>query len=159
MAADAERVAEQQVGVEAGAARVDPPAAVDRDRAGLDARPFGARLVAVGEGGVAAAEIGVALPRRGVRETLGDGDRVRHLQRLPQRIGLAQHRHRLAVAQMGVDIHEADLAPEERREFGAAEDPLRAAAIRHGPVHQPDAVGEQQMLADQAEVMLRLLRR
>ena len=78
-------------------------------------------------------------------------DRVHHLQRLPERIGLAQHRHRLAVAQVGVDIHEADLAPEERRRLGAPEDLLRPAVVGHRPVHQPHAVGKQQVLADEAE--------
>ena len=34
-----------------------------------------------------------------------------------------------------------------------------AAAVGHRPVHQPGAIGEEQMLADQAQVMSRLLLR
>ena len=71
-------------------------------------------------------------------------------QRLPERVGLAEHGQRFAVAKMGMHIHEADLAPEERRRLGAAEDLLRAAAIGDRPVHQPRAVGKQQVLADEA---------
>jgi hypothetical protein len=88
-AGDAEGVLEQQVGVEAGSARVDPPAALERDSAGSDALPLRIRLISVAECGIAAAEVGVALPRRGVRETLGHGDRVHHLQGGPKRIGFA----------------------------------------------------------------------
>ena len=58
---------------------------------------------------------------------------------------------------MGVDVHEADLAPEERRRFRAPEHLLRAAVVGHRPVHQPHAVGKQQVLADEAKMMLRLL--
>ena len=63
-----EGVANEHVGVEAGAARINAPAAIDGDRVGFDARPFVACLIAVLEGCVAAAEIGVALPQRGVRK-------------------------------------------------------------------------------------------
>ena len=88
-----------------------------------------------------------------MREPVGDGDRVCHRKRLPERLGLAQRRQRLAIAQMRVHIHEADLAPEERRGFGTAEDFLRPAAIGDGPVHEPHAVGKEQMVADDGEMM------
>ena len=47
--------------------------------------------------------------------------------------------------------------PKNAAEFGAAEDSFQAAVVRHRPVHQPDPVGEQQVLADQAQMMPRLL--
>ena len=75
-AADAEDAADELVGEEAGAARIDAPAAFGRDGAVAGPVPLGAGAVAVGEGGVAAAEVGVALPGRGVGQPLGDGDRV-----------------------------------------------------------------------------------
>ena len=114
-------------------------------------------LVAVGEGGVAAAEVGVALARRGVASRSVTVIGFDHLQRLPERIGLAEHRHRLAVAQVGVDVHEADLAPEERRRLGPPEELLRSAAVGDRPVHQPSAVGEEQVLRGSGEMVLRLL--
>src|SRR5262245_16710706 len=49
MPPDAESVGEQQIGVETRATGVDPPAAIDRDLASVDARPLGARPVAVGK--------------------------------------------------------------------------------------------------------------
>src|SRR5882724_8549120 len=153
----AEGVADQQVGVEPGAAGIDAPAAVDGDAAALDAVPVRARLVAVAEAGVAAAEVGVALARRGMGETLGNGDRIRQQQCLPERVDLAEGGQGLAVAQMGVDIQDPDLAAEEGRRLGAAEDAFEPAAVGRGPVHEPRAVGMQEMRADEAEMMLRLL--
>src|SRR5919106_5741110 len=46
---DAKGVADQHVRVETRAARVDSPPAIDRDLGGLDAPPFSARPIAVGE--------------------------------------------------------------------------------------------------------------
>ena len=60
---------------------------------------------------------------------------------------------------MGVDVHETDLAPEERRGFGAPEYPLGAAVIRDGSVDQSRAVRKQQTLANDAQMMLRLFGR
>ena len=156
-AADAEGAAEKQVRVEARSAGVDAPPAVGGDGAFPNALPLGVRAVAVGEGRVAAAEVGVALAGGGVCHALGDGDRVHHLQRVPERVGLAQHRHGLAVAQVGVDVHQANLAPEERGQFSAPEGLLRTAPVGYRPVHQPHAVREEQMVADEAEMMLGLL--
>ncbi|TMG78307.1 MAG: hypothetical protein E6H78_21580 [Betaproteobacteria bacterium] len=58
-----------------------------------------------------------------------------------------------------MDVHETDLAPEERRGFRAPECPLGAAVIRDGSVDQSRAVRKQQVLANEAQVMLRLLGR
>ena len=141
----AERVLDDQRDVEAGTARKDAPAALDRDSPVLTA-PFGARLITIAEGRVAAAEIGVALPQRGVGERFRDGDRVGDDQRVPQRLGVAERRHRLAVAQMRMHVHQPDFAAEKRRRFGSAKDRLRPAAIGERLVHQAGAVGKQQML-------------
>src|SRR5207253_9192015 len=74
-APDTERVLNQQVHIQSGAARIDAPSAFDRDGAGRDARPRGARLVAIGERGIATAEISVALPWRCIRDTFSHADR------------------------------------------------------------------------------------
>src|SRR5271156_291605 len=76
LASEPEGMANQHVGIEARAARIDAPAAIDGDRVCFDARPFVARLIAVLEGRVAAAEICVALPQRCVRKFIRHGDRV-----------------------------------------------------------------------------------
>src|SRR5580658_4130089 len=62
-----EGVANEDVGVKAGAARIDAPAAINSDRVRFDARPFVARLITILEGCVAAAEVSVALPQRRMR--------------------------------------------------------------------------------------------
>ena len=49
--------------------------------------------------------------------------------------------------------------PKNAAEFGAPEDPLRPAVVGDRPVHQPHAVGEEQVLADEAEMVPRLLGR
>ena len=49
--------------------------------------------------------------------------------------------------------------PKKDARFRAPEDGLRAAVIGDGPVDQSGAVREQQMLADEPKMMLRLLRR
>ncbi len=67
MPARPEHVSNEHVRGEARAARIDAPSAVDRDCVGFDARPLVARLTAVPEGRIAAAEIGVALPQRRMR--------------------------------------------------------------------------------------------
>src|SRR5271165_5529743 len=85
LASQPEGVANEHVGVEAGAARINPPSAVDGDTISPDPRPLGARLIAVRERRVAAAEISVALPQGRVRKPIRDGDRVGDQQRLPQR--------------------------------------------------------------------------
>src|SRR5438067_4445451 len=90
---------------------------------------------------------------------LADGDRIDLDECVPQAIGIAADGQRLGIAQVGVNIHEADLASEERRRFRAAEYDLRPAAIGDRPVHEPGAVGKVEMLADDSKVMPRLFRR
>src|SRR5258705_12774422 len=60
---------------------------------------------------------------------------------------------------MRMDVHETDLAPEVRRRFGAPEYPLEASVIHHRSVDQSCAVWKQQMLANDAQMMLRLFGR
>src|ERR1700730_7841816 len=97
-------IAHQKAYVDAWAAGIDPPAAFDADRAGFHLRPLRARGITVGKRRVAAAEIGVALPKRALREAIRHGDRVCKLERFPERFGFAKDRHRLRVAQMRVNI-------------------------------------------------------
>src|SRR4051794_27961974 len=60
---------------------------------------------------------------------------------------------------MCMDIHEANLAAEEGGRFGAAENALWPAAVGHRPIHEPHAVGIEQVQADELKVMPRLVRR
>src|ERR1700732_649286 len=112
-----EHMADYEPCVDAWATRIDPPAPLDANHPGVDPPPLIARGVTVGKRRVAAAEIGVALPGRGVREAVRHGDRVCKHKRVPKRFGFAKGRHRLRVAQMRVNIHETDFASEERRRF------------------------------------------
>src|SRR5208283_5736525 len=156
-ATHSEHVPDQDVHVEAWTARIDPPPAVDGDRASLDAFPLRARLIAVVEGGVAAAEIGVALSQRRMAQTVRDGDRIGDHERLPQRLRFAEVAHRLAIAEVRMRIHEPDLAAEERCRFGPAEGRLRAAVIGDWLLHQAGAVREQEMFADEGHATARVL--
>src|SRR5437016_6251442 len=57
---------------------------------------------------------------------------------------------------MRMDVHQTDLAPEVRRGFGAPEYSLEAAVIRDGSVDQSRAIWKQQVLANDAQMILRL---
>src|SRR5262249_24764861 len=59
---------------------------------------------------------------------------------------------------MRMRVHEPDLATEERRGFRSPEEDLRATMIGERPVHEAHAVEKAQACADQAEVVLELLR-
>ena len=54
-------------------------------------------------------------------------------------------------------VHEADLAAEEGRALGALEVALRPAVVGERPVEQARAVGAEQVLVDEAQVVARLL--
>ena len=69
-------MSDQQVYVQARSTGIDTPAAIDGNRTVLHACPFGACLITVVNDSVAAAEIGVALPRQRVPETLRYGERI-----------------------------------------------------------------------------------
>ena len=80
-------------------------------------------------------------------------DRIDQIQRREEFFATADHGQRFGVAQMGVGIHEPDLAAKEGRAFSALEQRHGAAAVAHGLVEQTRAVGPQQMLLDEREVM------
>ncbi len=69
--APSERLAKQHARVEAGAAGIDTPASVNGHATSPNVFPLILGLIAVAECGVAAAEIGIALAERAVRETIG----------------------------------------------------------------------------------------
>ena len=60
---------------------------------------------------------------------------------------------------MRMHVHETDLAPEERRAFGALKEPLRTAVIRHRSIEQAHAIGAEQVLVHQLQMLARLRRR
>jgi hypothetical protein len=73
---------------------------------------------------------------------------VRHaLQCVEEALRLAQVGQRLAPAQVGMHVHDADLAPEERAAFGALEQPSAGPPVGHGAVKQARAVRAGQVLA------------
>ena len=84
-------------------------------------------------------------------EPLGDGDRIGERQRIPNGFSFAKRRHSLAVTEMRVHIHEADLAPEERGRLGPTKDHFRSTVVGHWPVHPPHTVGEEGVIADYCE--------
>ena len=81
---------------------------------------------------------------------------LRHLQPIQEGGRVAQQRRGLAIAQMGVDIHQADFAAEKGGRFRAAENALLATPVSGRLIHEPYAVGEEQMAADEAPMLLRL---
>ena len=138
---------------DAGAARVDAPAAVERDRAGAHAFVLGARLVAVGERRVGARVVAVRWPQARGGHDLAQADRVGLAQRVEEALGFADVRQGLRVTQVGVHVHESDLAPEKTGALGPLKVPLRAPVVRQRPVEQARTVGAAQMLVDEAQVM------
>ena len=154
-----EDMLDEDIGVQAWAARIDAPSAVGRDAAGPDALPRRAGLIAIAESGIAAAEVGVALPQGGVRQSFRDRDRIGDEQSVPQGLRLAKDAHGFRVAEMRVDVHEPDLSAEEGRQLRPSKHGLRAPMIGERPVHQPRAVRKQQMLADEGEMAIGLRRR
>ena len=80
-------------------------------------------------------------------DTVAEADGNGLAQRPEEAVGVAVVPERLGVAQVGVRVHETDLAAEEAAALGALEESLRAAAVFHRPVEQPGAVGAEQMLS------------
>src|SRR5690348_4679753 len=95
---EAQDVFDEAASEETGATGIDAPAAIDVDLTFLDLIPFPHCLIAVMEGGVAAAEIGVALAQRCIRQCICDGDRIDEAYRLPQRIGISGNGKSFAIA-------------------------------------------------------------
>jgi hypothetical protein len=77
---------------------------------------------------------------------------------MEEALGVPDLCQRLREAQVRVHVHQADLAAEEGRAFGALEVALRAAVVIERPIEQARAVGAHQVLVDQAQVVLQLRR-
>ena len=84
---------------------------------------------------------------------------MRQGQGLEQATPIAHVRLHLRVAEMGVRVHEADLAPEEGAGLGTLEQARDPSAIRQGAIEQARAVRPPQVLAHEGEVRRGLLGR
>ena len=99
------------------------------------------------------------MSRVGVGHRVGQGHRADGEQRPVEALGVAQHRQRLGVAQVGVHVHDADLPAEEAGRFAALKMRHGPAAVNRRPIHEPRAVGGQQVLLDEREVRRRFIGR
>src|SRR5580700_2286117 len=99
-----------------------------------------AGLIAIGEGGVRTRVVAVGLAQSGARDHLLNPDRIDLTQRVVKALRLTDVRQRLGIAQMGVRIHESNLAAKESRRLRSLENALRAAVIGHRPIEKPHAV-------------------
>jgi len=124
-----ENVLDEKTDIDTGSAGIDAPSTIRGDAPRPDALPLRARLIAIAKGRIAAAEIGVALPQRGLKQPIRDGDRVRDKQGVPQGLAFAKKAHRFAAAQMQMDIHRPDLAAEKRRRFRSSKHGLGAPMV------------------------------
>src|SRR5262249_48235519 len=115
-------------------------------------------LVAIAESRVAAAEIGVALAQGRVFQMARDGDGIDQCECLPKLVRGALLGQRLAITQMRMHIHQADLAAEEGRGLRSPEQFLYAAGIGQWLIHQADAVWKEEPRGDQGEMVSGLLR-
>ena len=138
----AERVLDDQRDINARAAGIDAPAAVDGDFAASYAAPTRRSPVAVAERRVAAAEIRVALAQGRVPQLIRHGDRICDEQRVPQRVGCRPWRSSLPRSAGASGRTSARFRGRRRPPLRPSEDRLRAAAISERPVHQPRAVGK-----------------
>ena len=109
-------------------------------------------VVAIGKRGVRAGVVAVALARRGLRQQGVQPDRVGQAQRMQKIIGPAELGQCLGPAQMGVHVHQPHLAAKVAGALTALEQAHRAAAVTQRPVKQPQAVGAQQVPADQIDM-------
>src|SRR6185312_2567799 len=140
MPADAECVANEHVRIETWTARINTPASVDSDGLAPDSLPLGVRLITIAESRIAAAEISVALAQRRMSQKIGNGDRIDGEQGIPQRLRLAESRHRLCIAQMRMHIHESDFAAEKGCRFSPFKYCFRASVIGDRLVRQTRAI-------------------
>src|SRR3984885_15985687 len=77
---------------------------------------------------------------------------------MEEALRLSHVRQRLRVAQMGVHVHQPDLAAEERCALCPLEDALRPTVVRNRAVEQARAVGSSQVLLDKPQMLARLRR-
>ena len=93
-AREPEKMPHDQPERDARAARVDAPAAVERNRATRDALVLCTRLISVFERRVRARVIAICLPQRGARHDRADPDRHRLAQRMKEPLRIAHMRER-----------------------------------------------------------------
>ena len=154
-AAQAEQPLDHQPQRQARAGGVDPPAALERHLAGHQRGVALRGVVAVGEDAVGGGVVAAALTRPGLRHPVGQSPRAGQREGPQQRGAVADAGQRLGVAEVRVDVHQADLAAPERARLGALEDRHRTAAVGHRAVEEPGPVRAEQVLLDHREVVAR----
>ena len=87
-------------------------------------------------------------------EVDGHGER----QRIQETFGITMAGQRLAITEMGVHVHVADLSAEEAGTLRPLEIHLRTAAVCRRTVEQMRAIRASEVLADQFQMRLGLLR-
>ena len=152
----AQQALDHQPPGDTGTAAVDAPAAFQRNVAPGDAVVMQPGLVAVGKGRVRAGVVAVALAQRRLRHQGLQAYRVGQAQRMQQGIAPAQRGQRFGPAQVGMHVHQADLAAKKAGAFTALKQPHRPAAVAQRPVKQAQPVGAQQVLLDQRHMVGRL---
>src|SRR6185437_4063614 len=100
LAAHAEKLTHDQTERDARSARIDAPAAIERDGAARYAAVFGAGLIAIPKGGIGAGVIAIGLAPCRARYHVEETDRVGLTQRAKETLGLPQVRQRLRVSQV-----------------------------------------------------------
>src|SRR5690606_21550045 len=107
-----QEIRDNQVQPNPRAARVKPPAALNRDFPVPKLFKIAVRFITVQKRGVGTGEIKIALPGEGVFYRLVDQNWVRRLDPREKAFRLAEFAHRLAVTQVGVNVEHADFAAE-----------------------------------------------
>src|SRR6202044_2264560 len=108
----------------ARATRVHAPAAVEGNRSASDPPVLRTGLITILKRGIRARVITVRLTQTRLRYNRADADRIGLAQGMKECLCLAHVGQRLRVAQMGVRVHQTDLAAEERRGLRPLEDAL-----------------------------------
>ena len=139
--ADSEETLHDQPHADARTAGIDPPTAFERHFAAVHLVVIIEGLVAVGEGRIRTGIITIRLAQSGGWHELADGDRVDLAERVEKSVRIAEAGERLAVTEMGMGVHDADLPAEVAGALGALEIRLRPAVIGQRTVEQMRAVG------------------
>src|SRR5664280_1947112 len=141
-----------------GARRVDAPAALQWHRSARNVGVVLRGIGAVGEDCVRTRVVAGGLARASDRYPIGQPEWDRQQQAVPQPPRLADPGERLAIAQVGVGIHQADLPTPESCCLRTLEDHHRTATIGRRLVEQPGAVGPPEVSVEQVEMVARLLK-
>src|SRR5580700_7512093 len=145
LAAPAEKAAHDEAECYACSARVNAPAAVERNRAARHPLVLRAGLITIFECRVGAGVVAVRLAQSRTRYQRAEGDRICLAKCAEKALRLPQMRQRLRIAQMGVRVHKTDLAAEEGRALRSLEDALRSAVVGHRPIEQAHAIRRTQL--------------